>query len=161
MQSPGNLLQELSWTSCQPEKGNIPASCAGGQCLPWLGCAGGMQGGPKGSLAGTGEPEGLCHGSSLPPCLRGLQKRTQHPLLPLFPAPGTKPLHDLHHAMPLPPPSPYLKVARKQSILPASPDGEDRENTRCNQTQLGPSAAMYPQQRCPTRTPGKDRKSVV
>lgn len=116
--------------------------------------AGGMWGAPKCSPAGIREPEGLCHGSPLPPWLWGLQKRPRLPLLPLFPAPGTNSLHNPQDAMPLPPPSPYLKAARKQSVLPASPDGADRENTRCNQTQLGPSTATYPRQSCPTRTPG-------
>lgn len=137
----------------QREGTSLPAAWEG-SAFPSLVVQGGMWGVPEGSPAGIGEPKCLCHGSPLPPCLWGLQKRAQHPLLPLFYAPGTTSLHNLHHAMPLPPPSPYLKAARKQSILTASPDGEDRENTRCNQTQLGPSAAVYPRQSCPTRTPG-------
>lgn len=70
-----------------------------------------------------------------------------------FQLPGTNPLNNLHHAMPLFPPFPYLKATSKQSVLLTSPDGEDRGNTRCNQTQLGPSAAVYPQHSCPSRTP--------
>lgn len=120
--------------------------CAERESCAFFGRAGGMQGDPK-SSSGTEDPEG-----PLPPRLHCMQQRTQQPLLPLFPAPSRNLLHSLHHAMPLPPPPPYLTAARKQSIL--SPDGEDRENTRCDQTQLGPSTAMYPWRSCPTRTPG-------
>lgn len=155
--SPRAQICEEPWKSPGAQLKKLPGrereySCL--LCLSQFGCAGGMRGAPEDSLAGIEETKDLCHGSPLPPCLWGLQNKTQHPLFPLFPAPGKNPLHNLHHAMPLPPPSPYLKAARKQSILPASPDGEDGENTRCNQTQLGPSAAMYPRRSCPTRTPG-------